>query len=231
MPNAETLPITNTTSSIPCIFHYQGPQREDSHQFVGSWKRCLPSNCKVMFWTDETLLDLVNSTYPQYLDLYVKAHLPVYRHDMARYLMLHAYGGIYTDNDYECTAPDRGFTLPFNVDGSGRGGLPLHVVESPHKKNEHTQNSLIASVRGHPVWIDLMDDIAHVASMGWCITKDGPHSLLDGVPHVLASTGPKRLDKWVVHPKYAACWNVLPIKAYFQGQEHPSNIWRAKCAS
>lgn len=86
------------------------------------------------------------------------------------------------------------------------------MVESPYKFNEILQNSLMASTRGHPIWMDIMQDVLFVADHGWCINRDGNYD-------VLASAGPTRLEKWVTHPKYAGCTNLLPFESYFNGQD------------
>ena len=118
-----------------------------------------------------------------------------------RYLILHTYGGIYRDSDYECTAPPGQFTL-------GSDDLPLHVVESRWKFNEWVQNSLMASVPGHPFWMDLANDVVRTGLKGWCRQHNGR---ID----VLASTGPQRLEKWIAMPEYVSCVNVLPWRRYF----------------
>jgi len=213
-----------TLGAVPCILHYQGRDNAKSHEFIDSWRTCMPpaASCRTMFWTDELLNRLVATKYPQFWKMYSAAPVNVLRWDMSRYMVLHAYGGIYFDNDYECVAPQGKFEL-----GSGAASrLPLHVVESPYKFNEILQNSLMASTRGHPIWMDIMQDVLFVADHGWCINKDGNYD-------ILASAGPTRLEKWVTHPKYAGCTNLLPFESYFNGQDahakkaihHNRNSW------
>jgi hypothetical protein len=99
-------------------------------------------------------------------------------------------------------------------------------VESPYKFNENVQNSLMASTRGHPIWMDVMHDIANAANHGWCKSRKGTFD-------VLASAGPTRLEKWVQHPKYVACTNLLQAENYYNGQDvhtsqafhHNMNSW------
>ena len=102
-----------TLGAVPCILHYQGRDNAKSHEFVDSWRTCMPpaASCRTMFWTDELLNRLVATKYPQFWKMYSAAPVNVLRWDMSRYMVLHAYGGIYFDNDYECVAPQGKFEL------------------------------------------------------------------------------------------------------------------------
>mmetsp|Transcript_7571 Transcript_7571/g.19201 ORF Transcript_7571/g.19201 Transcript_7571/m.19201 type:complete len:339 (-) Transcript_7571:157-1173(-) len=205
---------------VPCIVHYMGnPKKSETHQFTPSWERCMPRNCSTMFWTDEQLHALVEDRYPAFLEMYSSAPLDVLRWDFARYLILHAYGGVYRDADYECTAPDRSFSLPAGE---------IHVVESPWKFNEHVQNSLMAGVANHPFWMEVAMNVAHVARHGWCRNSDGKVD-------VLASTGPTRVEKWAAHPRYVQCVYVLPFEEYFHGhgmsKHHGHASWTGQAVS
>mmetsp|Transcript_28893 Transcript_28893/g.81360 ORF Transcript_28893/g.81360 Transcript_28893/m.81360 type:complete len:223 (+) Transcript_28893:267-935(+) len=188
------------------------PDAPSSHLYTASWERCMPDTCTARFWTDSSLQELVETFYPGLAAVYNSSPVPVLKWDMARYLILHRHGGIYRDSDYECTAPRGSFSLL-------QPDMYVHVVESRWRFNERVQNSLMASVPGHPLWIDLAYDIAHVASKGWCRNREG---LVD----VLASTGPQRLERWVASPEYVACVNVLPWQTYFEGDQawHHGNV-------
>jgi hypothetical protein len=102
-----------TLGVVPCILHYQGRDDAKSHEFVDSWRRCMPPEapCRTMFWTDDLLNQLVATKYPQFWEIYSAAPIDVLRWDMSRYMVLHAHGGIYFDNDYECRAPPGKFVL------------------------------------------------------------------------------------------------------------------------
>lgn len=67
------------------------------------------------------------------------------RADAARFFLLHHYGGIYADMDYECLNRFHD-TLP---------GGKVSVVQSPWDNGELYQNSLMASPPGHPFWTDV----------------------------------------------------------------------------
>lgn len=60
------------------------------------------------FWTDADNLELLNRHYPEYVELYNSyngwAHR-VQKADFIRYFILHRYGGVYVDLDFEALRP------------------------------------------------------------------------------------------------------------------------------
>jgi len=95
-----------------------------------------------MIWTDENARELIKSDYPFFLKTYDSYEWGIQRADAVRYFVLHKYGGMYVDLDYESRVNfwDR---LP-----QDRVGL----VESPYQYNEKAQNSLMSSPKGDPFW-------------------------------------------------------------------------------
>ena len=95
-----------------------------------------------MIWTDENARELIKSDYAFFLKTYDSYEWGIQRADAVRYFVLHKYGGMYVDLDYESRVNfwDR---LP-----QDRVGL----VESPYQYNEKAQNSLMSSPKGDPFW-------------------------------------------------------------------------------
>jgi hypothetical protein len=62
-----------------------------------------------MFWTDEDGLRLVKDKYPRYMKLFDKYRTyprhRLLRADALRYFILHHYGGLYLDMDFDCLKP------------------------------------------------------------------------------------------------------------------------------
>eukprot|EP00854_Cymbomonas_tetramitiformis_P016418 gene16418-19489_t len=198
----------NDTRVIPCLVHSMGPLTEELKSFSQSWVKCMPKECTFIHWEDDALSDFVSAHYPEYLELFSSAPASIIRFDMIRYLLLHFYGGIYRDIDYECMAPEHAFYLPHTANDSSAYDLKsIHIVGSPHAP-EYVQNSLMASVKNHAFWIELMNDIQDIARTGWCVMGND-NNVLD----VLASAGPRRLQKWVNIRRNNV--NVLGIDAYY----------------
>jgi len=77
---------------------------ERYHHLVESWKRHHPE-WDYCLWTDATMRALVAERYPDFLPTYDGYDLPICRADAARYLILHAFGGLYVDLDMHCLKP------------------------------------------------------------------------------------------------------------------------------
>lgn len=116
-----------------------------------SWRTQNP-DWEYRFWTDAMLADFVQETYPELWPLYKKAPKPVMRADIARYLLLHHFGGVYADIDTTCKAA----LTPFETDSR----VLLSQEPSEHWPPHATPrampfllfNGIIASPAGHPFW-------------------------------------------------------------------------------
>jgi inositol phosphorylceramide mannosyltransferase catalytic subunit len=73
-------------------------------QSEASWKRHHP-DWKYMLWGPETVEQLIREHYPDFSDLYRRYPEWIQRADVARYLILHHHGGIYSDLDIICRRP------------------------------------------------------------------------------------------------------------------------------
>jgi len=75
------------------------------------WKRsaktCLTMNDKFVYchWTDAELEEFIADEYPWFLSTYLAYPYVIQRCDVARYLLLYRYGGIYVDLDVICRTP------------------------------------------------------------------------------------------------------------------------------
>ena len=95
--------VINNHSEIPRLIH-QMWKSEDLSTFpinnsFNEWKKSY-SNYEIRFWTDRQIENLISQ--PEYQYLYSTYHSFTYsiqRADLARLLVLHAYGGIYADLD------------------------------------------------------------------------------------------------------------------------------------
>ena len=106
-----------------------------------------------MFWTDITGRELIATCYPWFLGTYDAYPEPIMRADAVRYFILHRYGGVYADLDYECLRP-------FYAILEGRQ-LVMGLEPSEHAETAEARasgssgpvsNALMASIPGHAFW-------------------------------------------------------------------------------
>ncbi len=199
---------------IPKIIHQTAPDTWKNEV----WSRC-QATWKVHFpegeyehrqWSDAESRALVAQHYPWFLGVYDDYPLEILRVDMARVFMLHRYGGLYVDMDYECVCNfyDQ---LPSDK---------VSVVESPHKHNEQHQNSLMSSPAGHPFWIEY----AIRAKRAYETRNRIGHALQ--LYSVLEMTGPVMLDGAIAETSLQI--HVLPKEQYFVAGSQYARHWGTK---
>ena len=81
-----------------------GPQHIDNKQWAQNQQHWInvyqiQLNYEYKYWTDELIEDFILQQYPEALPLYLSYSRNVQRYDMARYLILYHFGGIYADLD------------------------------------------------------------------------------------------------------------------------------------
>ena len=187
-------------SKIPKIIHQQWKDETIPDKFQkwrNHWFTYFPEpEYTHMLWTDVNGRELIEKYYKWFLPTYDGYKHNINRADAARYFILHHYGGIYADLDYE---PKTNFYnyLPQNQ---------VAMVESPYYWNEKTQNCLMSSPKNDPFWIDLFAMLMKNANK----------------EEVLEATGPILLDQameYSSHPSYILpCENFqrVPLGEYDQ---------------
>ena len=164
---------------IPKIIH----QTWRDHNLPGpkhwpeSWKIQNP-NWEYRLWTDDDLLTLVRTHYPDLEELYQSYPNPVQRADLGRYLVLDHCGGVYADLDTECYGA---------LDAIAHEDRII-LAQEPTEHFHHAQslglgyflfNGLMVSPKGHPFWQHLF------ATLKKC---------KNALARVLESTGPLALS-------------------------------------
>ncbi|CAO3459308.1 glycosyltransferase [Azospirillum largimobile] len=180
---------TKANSPIPRLIHQ-------------TWKTCnVPPEFQVLqrswtghnpgfayrFWTDDDIERFVAEEHPALLPVFRGYADPIARIDLARYLILRRFGGVYADLDFECLRPidglleDRSFVVGMEPEEHGRlakaaeRGLPRILCPS-----------FLASAPNHPFWDHLL---ARLVEAQYC-------------PDVLDATGPFLLTR--AHDGYEA---------------------------
>jgi mannosyltransferase OCH1-like enzyme len=142
-------------SMIPRIIHQtwkveQVPERW--LRFQQSWRDKHPDH-EYRLWTDAANREFIALTFPDFLSAYDGYRLPINRADLARYLIVQHYGGIYVDMDFEAlrSLDDllAGHDLVFGLE-------PQSHLNRPSTKARGLSrivcNALFASAPRHQFW-------------------------------------------------------------------------------
>lgn len=90
-------------ADLPKIIHQSWKTKSVPKKWRASqqaWQKLHP-NFQYKLWTDKDNLRLIETEYPELLHLYKSYPYPIMRVDLARYCILHKYGGIYCDLDQQ----------------------------------------------------------------------------------------------------------------------------------
>jgi mannosyltransferase OCH1-like enzyme len=192
---------------IPRIIHQTAPVDkslwpEKWFECTKSWKVNFPEPLwRHVLWNDEDLDYFVSNNFSEFYPIYRKYPSEIQRVNMARYMILFKFGGIYADMDFEC------FTNFYDTLDQSK----VNLAESPYKNNENLHNSLMASPQGHSFWLSVINNAKSVCE----------------IPDVLTSTGPRLLDK--TYEDNSSNVNILPYKFYnpsiYDSNEFNSNVF------
>ena len=163
--------------AIPRVIHQRWNTREIPQKYL-AWQatvRQLHPEWDYRLWTDDDDLRLVEERYPHALDRYRSLPRDIMRYDFARYLYLHAFGGLYLDLDFEMLLPfdllDYGAVLMMRrtaAEGDARDEFGNFILagEPRHLFFE----DLIAHIVEHEPTIDCDHDV-HYATGGYLLTE------------------------------------------------------------
>jgi hypothetical protein len=106
-----------------------------------------------VLWTDEDILHLVDSRYAEYSIYYRGLNMNIKRSDIARYFIVHAYGGLYMDLDVELRGPA---TLILRPPSAATLNAPLQLVSyrsKEFKKAHFVGNAIFAAVPNSTIFL------------------------------------------------------------------------------
>jgi mannosyltransferase OCH1-like enzyme len=112
-----------------------------------SWKKQFPNpHFTYKLWDDSDLKGLIIDKEPQLLEIYNGYHRNICRIDLARYVILYHYGGIYADMDFECLKNFYHNLKPNTA----------YIVASP--KTHPSNNALMCSNVKNPFWLKVISE-------------------------------------------------------------------------
>ena len=149
MDTSASLDPQVSMAPIPRIIHQTWkteyiPYDIYDRRWVESWTRYHPDWLTVL-WTDARLRELGRACYPAFEAMYAEDVPGIYLADFGRYMVLHHFGGLYVDLDYECLRSLEPLL-------EGHRFVTCYAGDTCLELN----NALIAAVPGHPLTLDYM---------------------------------------------------------------------------
>lgn len=150
---------------IPKIIHqiwFQGLKNlpEEHKNKRESWKRLNP-HFEYMLWDNESMLFIISTLYPQYLNTYNNFKYMHQKIDFFKYIVLYAYGGIYADMDTINLKPLDSLLNKYKDSEIIVGKLAVNNLESflLSGRSQTINNGIIMGVKGHKLFEELIKNI------------------------------------------------------------------------
>ncbi|KAJ3332735.1 hypothetical protein HDU76_013282 [Blyttiomyces sp. JEL0837] len=135
---------------IPKIIHQSWKDRnvpDRFHDWPETWKEKNPE-WEYKLWTNEDNRRLVEDKFPWFLETYLSMPKEIMRADVARYLYMYEYGGLYADLDMECIKP-----ISLLLSRFPTATVFVGRMNSKAHFDDNVPNAFMISRKGHPVWL------------------------------------------------------------------------------
>lgn len=174
--------MTDRNETIPKIIHQMWldknrdnnetyPEKYKRLHYPESWKEKHP-DWTFMFWNTQKVNELISKT-PELAfcePIFRNRNLPIIeRCDLARYLVMYVYGGVYVDLDFQCLqsleSPPLNVTqqskviLCFEPHEHVKKGILLSLTFQDSGLSEYISNSILMSPPKHRFWLAFLDSI------------------------------------------------------------------------
>lgn len=175
IPGAEA--ASGVGIAIPRIVH----QLWKNEEIPARWRPAADSvrrfhkGWEYRLWTDEMMDSHVRNNHPALYPVFAGMNRHIMRVDVFRYVLMHDFGGLYCDLDYE-------FVRPFDY-GQAQVFLSLERDQAYGDDADQVANYLFASVAGHALWKDIIADVR----------SNPPHA--EKASDVVVVTGPQLITR------------------------------------
>src|SRR3989304_6650148 len=122
-------------------------------------KKCIEKNKNFiyMFWDEKKINNLIKY-YPKYKKTFENLPFMIQKIDMAKYLILHRYGGIYIDMDCECLKSFSDLLKDKDIMLVQMNVNPFEKLLSYNRVFEQVlQNGVMGGKKRHPFWLHCLD--------------------------------------------------------------------------
>ena len=132
---------------------------------------------KYRMWLDDDINSLIQKDYAEFWKIYNQLPYPIMKADMARWIVLHKYGGVYSDLDFIGLKPLSGLWEKYPDNDIILVCEPKHILSGNNKCN----NGFIQSIPQHPAVLGVVKTIA---------ARCGARGFAKGHVDVINTTGP-----------------------------------------
>jgi hypothetical protein len=168
---------------IPRIIHqlwiqglYEMPRRY--RRWAATWPELNP-DWEHRIWDETSIISLMAGLDRRWAKVFSSQPDALGRADVARYCLLHTFGGVYADMDTTCMRP-----IGPLLDGS-RAGFQASIYRLPFQQSllsgapyDLLTNSVMASLRGHKIWERVLTQLNDGRGNDrWTIERTGPKLL------------------------------------------------------
>ena len=133
------------SSALGATFPKHIHQTWKDHNIPEKWKKSseackrLNPDYKYTLWTDQDLDNFIAKEYSWFIETFRSYPYPIQRVDVARYFILHKFGGMYIDLDITCLEPfDSIIKKRFHANGLHTGS---HSASWGNKLYAHVQSA------------------------------------------------------------------------------------------
>lgn len=134
-------------------------------EWIASWKSAHPG-WRYRLWTDADNRRLIQEAFPWFLDTYDAYPLDIHRADAVRYFILHRFGGVYVDLDFQ--------SLRSISPLLASSRLVLGLMGQDKTFPDAIPNAFMASVPQHPLWPHMFEALRAHAHVGRVEERTGP---------------------------------------------------------
>lgn len=166
--------------AIPKILHQTWKDTtipEDLAAYRQSWKEHHP-DWSFVLWTDGANRELIRRKYTWFLPIYDRYPEAIMRADTARYFILHQFGGVYADLDFQALRPLdpllQNTQVVVGLEPEQHLVLPLAVERNLH---QIICNAFMASIPLHPFWEHVFLKLGEFAHFPGTLDTTGPFLL------------------------------------------------------
>jgi len=196
------------TSGVYCVHQIYGifgdgkPMNAMFQKSTSMWKHVAAGmNAHYHMWDANELESLVKQKYAQYWDLYQNVRYPVMRVDIGRFLILHAYGGLYADCDI---FPNRSYYEQAQL-AVQRVPEPKNNKKprlSTKKADHYLDMEVVVATQGNPILLELVDFMVNeIASKPYKSPLSFWYSAR--MRYIWQTTGPRAMARFFKQPEIA----------------------------
>lgn len=142
----------------------------------------------ITIWDKHSIIDFIKKNYPNHVHVYEQYPEMIQKIDVAKYFILHYYGGVYIDLDINCIKPldDIVDNNSFVLSEMNLSTVQRYLMKSASNQKVYINNHFIACEPNHKFWITLFSKLDENKSKG----KHLSHGL-----YIAQSTGPLFISK------------------------------------